>query len=802
MARLFSLATAWMSQAPSAVATAVLSLSVAGAALSFALFLQLAGLALIGSGAVRVVLSVVLTVLFVVPPLCFFLVSFVQRSARAEADAAEKTDFLAAVLANTDEGVAVFDGSWQLAAWSDGFERVLKLPPGWTDTDRSLEEVVRHRAERDEYGDAELDEMTLARQACETAEQTVQRTIIADRPVELRATAAPAGVVATYIAETERKSAPAVESAAPEELADALEHVPEGLAIWSSDDRLVMCNSQYRKIHAALGDVLAPGVTYTEFVRASVATGLYGADGTSMDRIVHEKLREHRERPGDLESSFGDDRWMQVGRRMTDDGRAIDIWTDITDRKKAEAAIERLALSDTLTGLANRTLFLRRLDEAVEAAQRLGRMVAVLFLDLDQFEPINVTYGHDKGDDILKVVSGRLQRCTRKVDTVARLSGDEFAIILTNLEGTDAINVPVKRILRALSEVVSIDGQEISAACSIGVSFFPTDDKAPMELVRKADVALHQAKAAGGRTYRLYDKTMDEKAQFIRLLVEEMRHALRDDQFQVYYQPQLDITGNRLVGAEALIRWNHPTRGFVMPDDFIPAAESSGMIVPIGNWVLGAACKQALQWQSMGMPPFRIAVNISPRQFQADSLIPTVRTILEKTGLNPNCLELEISEGMMMGEGDHVIEKLRSLNDLGISLAIDDFGTGYSSLAYLKRFPVHRLKVDRSFVRDLTTDPDDAAITEAVIRLGHSLGLTVTAEGVETDGHMSHLRTKSCDEVQGFLFSKPLPADEFFAWATAPGRSVAPLQPVGGSVRRVEAAKPRIAKDGRDKRAV
>lgn len=802
MARLFSLATAWISQAPPAFATTVLSLAVAGAALFFALALQMAGLALIGSGTLRVALSVALTALFFGLPLCFLLVSYVQRSARAEADAAEKTDYLAALLANTDEGVAVFDRSWRLAAWSDGFERVLKLPAGWTEADRSLEEVVRHRAERDEYGDAELDEMTLARQACETAGKSVQSTVVAGRAVELRVTAVSAGVVTTYVAETDRTAAPADAPSAPAELAEALEHVPEGMAIWSSDDRLVMCNSQYRKIHAALGDALAPGISYTEFVRASVASGLYGADGVSMDRVVDDKLREHRERPGELESSFGDDRWMRVGRRTTDDGRAIDIWTDITDRKKAEAAIERLALSDTLTGLANRTLFLRRLDEAVEAARRLDRMVAVLFLDLDQFEPINVTYGHDRGDDILKVVSGRLQRCTRKVDTVARLSGDEFAIILTNLEGTDAINVPVKRILRALSEVVSIDGQEISAACSIGVSFYPTDDKTPMELVRKADVALHQAKAAGGRTYRLYDKTMDEKAQFIRLLVEEMRNALRDGQFQVYYQPQLDITGNRLVGAEALIRWNHPKRGFVMPDDFIPAAESSGMIVPIGNWVLGAACKQALQWQSMGMPPFRIAVNISPRQFQAESLVPTVRTILEKTGLDPKCLELEISEGMMMGEGEHVIEKLRSLNELGISLAIDDFGTGYSSLAYLKRFPVHRLKVDRSFVRDLTTDSDDAAITEAVIRLGHSLGLTVTAEGVETDGHMTHLRTKSCDEVQGFLFSKPLPADEFFAWATAPGRSVAPLRPVVGRTQRAETGKTRDAGDVPDKRAV
>ncbi|MAU41423.1 MAG: hypothetical protein CMF31_07355 [Kordiimonas sp.] len=443
------------------------------------------------------------------------------------------------------------------------------------------------------------------------------------------------------------------------------------------------------------------------------------------------------------------------------------LMRDVTERYEAEKRIRDMALQDSLTGLANRNLFHRRLEDALKSAKRMGTNVAVLFLDLDKFKPVNDTYGHGVGDELLKVVARRLGFCCREVDTVARLGGDEFAIVLTHIVDPNDIDKVAKRILEALTQSICVEDHNLHVGTSIGVSFFPADADDPDELIRMADVALYQAKDDGRGVYRLYNPAMDTKARDSKAMEEELEHALLNDEFALVYQPQVDAMDGHVIGVEALIRWQHPEKGVIPPLTFIPKAEDTGLILPLGKWVLRTACKQAQRWQAMGLPPMRICVNISARQFEADDFITTVENILAETGLDPQWLELEITEGMVIDKVEQVVKRLQRLSQLGIRLAIDDFGTGYSSLSYLKRFAVHALKIDRSFIRDITEDHDDEAITDAIIRLGHSLGLEIIAEGVETDDHVRLLRQKGCDIFQGFHFSKPLATGEVESWITA-----------------------------------
>ncbi len=442
------------------------------------------------------------------------------------------------------------------------------------------------------------------------------------------------------------------------------------------------------------------------------------------------------------------------------------VFRDLTEREQAEKRIRELALRDPLTGLANRELFHRRLEEIVRGTGRRGRLVALMLLNLDGLKSINDCFGHSVGDSLLRHVAERLEGVTRKGDIVARLGGDEFGVVMVDLQRPEAIRSLAERILESLAEPLTLDGCLINTGAGIGISFFPHDDTNPDELIRKADIALDEAKSSGRNTYQLYESVMNAQARDAKVLESDLRLALVRQEFELHYQPKLCIDACEVVGAEALIRWRHPRRGMVSPSEFIPIAESSDLMVPLGEWVLQAACEQAKTWQDGGIPPLPVAVNISARQFQDNDFVGSLKGILYDTGLEPRWLELEITEGMMMDDTEQTIERFHRIHELGVEISIDDFGTGYSSLAYLKRFPVHRLKIDRSFVSDLTTDTDDAAITEAVIKMGHSLKLKVIAEGVETEQQMAYLRSKGCDELQGFLFSPPLPAEEFLRWLT------------------------------------
>ena len=440
---------------------------------------------------------------------------------------------------------------------------------------------------------------------------------------------------------------------------------------------------------------------------------------------------------------------------------------DVSERFEAEALIRKMALHDSLTGLANRNLLQQRLDEALKMAKRLGKKVAVMFLDLDMFKPVNDLYGHATGDRLLRIVAERLTDCAREVDTVARLGGDEFAIVFTNLDDEKIVTKIAKRILDSIQQPIEIEDKIHNVATSIGISFYPHDSRNPEELIRMADVALYQAKDDGRRLYRIYDSQMDASAKAEKEIEMDLSRAIEKNELSLHYQPQLDTIDNSVVGAEALVRWNHPIKGLVPPYQFIPIAENCGEIIPIGQWIMETACRQAREWQDKGLPPFRVCVNISAKQFHLSDFTQRVEDALTKSKLAPQWLELEITEGMVIADKDSIIPKLEKLSSLGVTLAIDDFGTGYSSLAYLKKFSVHQLKIDQSFIRDITEDHDDAAITDAVIRLGHSLGLKVVAEGVETEEHVQLLRQKGCDVLQGYHFSKPLPVDQFEDWLKA-----------------------------------
>jgi diguanylate cyclase (GGDEF)-like protein/PAS domain S-box-containing protein len=433
---------------------------------------------------------------------------------------------------------------------------------------------------------------------------------------------------------------------------------------------------------------------------------------------------------------------------------------DITTRKVAEDRVQYLAYYDALTGLPNRTLLRDRLTKALADARRQKYKIALLFLDLDGFKDINDSLGHAVGDLFLQEVAVRLKRYAREQDTVARLGGDEFLIMLTHVEDVSDAAVAAERFMGAMSGEVEVEGHHINVSCSVGISIFPEHSADEETLIRNADAAMYSAKTSGRHHFRFFTEDMNAQVAEKLTLENGLRRALDRKEFFLMYQPQMDIATGRITGLEALLRWQHPELGLVPPDKFIRIAENSGLIVPIGEWVLRTACSQAKKWQDEGIPAISVAVNVSAVQFRQAGFCELVRKVVQDTGLAPQYLELELTESLLLANADVTVSVLQELKAMGVTLAIDDFGTGYSSFSYLRQFHVNNLKIDRSFINDVATNPDDAAITAAIIGMAKSLHLRVIAEGVENEAQMSFLRAQQCDEIQGFYFSKPLSADD------------------------------------------
>lgn len=543
------------------------------------------------------------------------------------------------------------------------------------------------------------------------------------------------------------------------ELRAIIDAEPECVKVITADGVLVQMNSaglamiEASHAHQVVGkpiyQLLQP--EYREPFRAFTEKVLRGEKGIMEFEIIGLK---------------GAHRWMEthaVSMPGENDGSSLmlAITRDVTARKQAEKRLRQLAHFDSLTDLPNRMQFIERLEVAMLDADRHERLVGVVFLDLDRFKNINDSLGHDKGDALLREVAIRLSGTVRRGDTVARLSGDEFALVLADMGHVDdAIHV-VQKILDVFNQPFLVSGYHLFVTASMGITLYPFDDRSAQELLRNADVAMYRAKESGKNNYQFYVAEMTAKVSERLALENDLRYALERGEFSLVYQPIADCNSGRITGMEALLRWNHPERGMISPALFIPLAEETGYIIPIGEWVLRTACEQCRFWQQMGYPSLYVAVNLSSRQFHQKDLPASVYKILKETGFNPALLDLELTEGLVMQQAEASISTLRELVAMDIRISIDDFGTGYSSLSYLRRFPINVLKIDQSFVRDIPQDEDAAAIASTIITMAHSLGLKVVAEGVETIKQLDFLRGHQCDAMQGYYFSKPLAPEQF-----------------------------------------
>jgi diguanylate cyclase (GGDEF)-like protein/PAS domain S-box-containing protein len=484
-------------------------------------------------------------------------------------------------------------------------------------------------------------------------------------------------------------------------------------------------------------------------------------------------LRNNYERPYESEIIARDGTRIPVefeGRFMPMDGKVyrLSVVRDIRRRKASEARIDFLAHHDLLTGLPNRALLLERLEFILASAQRRQTRVAVLFIDLDNFKVVNDSLGHAAGDLLLKVVAGRIPAALRQVDVVSRHGGDEFLVVLPDVEDESGpVNV-AEKLLAAISEPMDLDGQAVTVSPSIGIAVYPRDGGDAETLIKNADAAMYLAKERGRSNYQFFNKALAESAQHAFTLETRMREAIKADSFLLHYQPQMRVSDGKVIGVEALIRWPQKDAPWIEPNDFIPVAEQRGLIRAIGRWVLREACRQNVEWQKAGIEPIPVAVNLSSVEFRQKDFASEVERALDEAGLEPRYLAFELTERMLMGDMGDMERTLLALKDLGVQLAIDDFGTGHSSIMHLKRFPIDKLKIDRTFVRDIPDDPDDVAITAAIIDLARNMRITSIAEGVDRLEQLDFLRTRGCNEAQGFLFSRAMPAKEMTKWLSRP----------------------------------
>lgn len=537
----------------------------------------------------------------------------------------------------------------------------------------------------------------------------------------------------------------------------------EAIVITDVENNIIQVNKAFTEItgyssEEAVGNnprILKSGLQDREFYRAMwetlLATGSW--QGELMDR----------RKSGEVYP-----KWLSITVVRDEKGiitNYIALFSDITERKASYERIQHLAHYDALTGLPNRTLLNDHLDLTIAVAKRSKTQLAILFLDLDRFKIVNDSLGHYAGDLLLKIVSERLTSCVRETDTVARLGGDEFVILLNGIhEPNDAAGV-AQKVVEAIAVSFMLEGNEVNIGTSIGIGIYPENGLDRSTLIKNADAAMYHAKENGRNNYQFFSAEMNDKSFEQLALENDLRRAIKNEEFFLQYQPQIDTRTGKIVGAEALIRWQHPDKGFVPPNNFIPLAEKCGLIVSIGEWVIKTVCAQNLAWQKEGLAPILIAVNIAAQQFKQKNFQESLMGIVGDAGLDPHWLELEITESALMENAESVLKMLHSLKEIGFHLSIDDFGTGYSSLSYLKHFPLDKLKIDRSFVMDITEKSNNNAIIETIINMGHNLKLKVIAEGVETVEQLAILKGLKCDEIQGYYFSRPLSPQDFVAFA-------------------------------------
>jgi diguanylate cyclase (GGDEF)-like protein len=534
----------------------------------------------------------------------------------------------------------------------------------------------------------------------------------------------------------------------------ALANMCQGLCMFDADANLVVANDRYAEMYGLSREIIQPGTPFRRILESRIAMGAYV--GSNPEKYIRERLAAVRERVASTKiQTLSDGRVFAISHQPMSDGGWVATHQDITDQRRSEAKIAHMALHDALTDLPNRSLLNERLEQALAHVKR-GDIVATHLLDLDHFKNVNDTLGHAVGDKLLQAVAGRLGALIRETDTVARMGGDEFAIVQVALEQPADAATLATRIIEAISAPYDIDGHQVTVGTSVGIAIGPNDGVDPDQLMRNADLALYRGKSEGRGIYRFFEPGMDLELKARRALECDLRNALVEGQFELYYQPVINLGHGNITGFEALIRWIHPERGIVPPAEFIPLAEEIGLIVRIGEWAIRQACATVAAWPD----DVTVSVNISPAQFRNPGLVQAVIMALADSGLPARRLELEITETVLLEDSEATLSTLHRLRDLGVKIAMDDFGTGYSSLSYLQSFPFDRIKIDRSFVKDITSASGSLNIVRAVASMAKGLGMAATAEGVETQEQLETVRSEGCTEMQGFLFSRPRPVHE------------------------------------------
>ena len=705
--------------------------------------------------------------LFVDGQLTGFITTYTDITERkaAEEKLRRQHDLLHKVIESIPSGVSLFDTKLDLVLYNQEVLRLLDLPSELlAQQPCNLEDILRFNARRGEYGPGDPGAIIapMVERARKPNHHHIERTRPNGKTLDIRGVPlTDGGFVTIYTDISERRS-----SAERDQLAQKVfTHTPAGIILTDDAHRIVSINPATSQI---------TGYEPFELIGHTVFA-LINLETPETPDALQQLIAERGNWSSELEVTRKTGESIPVGARATrvDDphsgATANYIWilADITERRQAEERMRHIAQHDALTGLPNRLALLMRLAQLLPDARRHQWILGVMFIDLDRFKIINDTLGHQIGDEMLREVACRLSAVVRETDYVARLGGDEFVVILPAISMPADAAIVANKIIAALSTAIQVDGHELHTSPSIGISIFPDDGPDGDSILKNADTAMYHAKAAGRNNFQFFAAEMNRVTSERLDIERKLRHAIARNELTLCFQPQFAANGTRPTGVEALVRWLHPTDGMIPPDRFIPVAEETGIIVEIGEWVLLNACREMKRWIDAGLPSLRVAVNVSARQLRRRDFCETVAGVLAESGLPPELLELEITESSVMENPQEAIIILESLGRMGVTLAIDDFGTGYSSLAYLKLFPIDHLKIDRSFVRDIEHDLNDRAIAFGTIALAHSLGLNVIAEGVETDDQLELLRSNGCDEVQGYLFSKPLSGAAAFAFLHA-----------------------------------
>jgi diguanylate cyclase (GGDEF)-like protein len=680
---------------------------------------------------------------------------------REKSLATQNVRFRAAV-DNMRQGLCMFDRDERLVICNDTYVALYNLPPELARTGARHVDIVNYRTE---HGMRPVNGVqSFMAQHWQLQEGEESRTVLVElangKLISIHhQPMAAGGWVATHQDVTEEARRVAAIETRERELAQqnlrfdaAVNNMSQGLCMFDRDERLVICNEPYAAIYRLPRALMAPGTTLAEILAHRLRHGIVPVGGQEAYLASRKQLVTGKTYVKEV-IEFEDGRAICIQHHPMADGGWVATHEDITEQRKIEARVHYLARHDALTDLPNRALF-REEMEKLEARIQRSEAVAVLCLDLDHFKAINDTLGHATGDEVLVNVGKRLRQVCRDTDIVARLGGDEFAILVHDLENPMHAAALASRIVKSVAEPMQAGGHQVMIGTSVGIAMAPGDGHDAAMLLKNADTALYRAKGEGRGNYHFFEKGMDEALQHRRMLEQGLKVALARGEFRLVYQPLMDLDQNRVCCLEALLRWDHPERGLISPMEFIPVAEETGVITAIGEWVLREACKAAAGWPEH----VRIAVNLSPVQFKNRGLVDQVISALRDAGLAGNRLELEITESLLLVDTELTLQTLHRFRDLGVRIAMDDFGTGYSSLSYLRSFPFDKIKIDRSFMKDMTEHDDSMAIIKAVIGLGRSLGMSTTAEGIETEEQLTAIRAQGCDEAQGFLFSAPLSA--------------------------------------------